>query len=290
MTMAEDFPIAGTDFADARFRGWLRDCLAHASSHFGLAVGGEPVFGWRLRSISASAKRHDQPVWLRVTSERPQWLPGDFWTGNTDASVFTDLAKPLVLDVTEWDDNQAQRRVRAEVMTMMAGQVCSPTDVLRQTLRLPTAWWDELRRTLAIVGRQATPRLSIDRDKLTRRFHAEFGDRSEPRVEKWETIHGDLHWANLLAPDFGLLDWEMWGRGPTGTDAATLYCYSLLVPDVARTVRENLADMLNTPSGHVAQIHVAARLLSRADQDYPDLAGPLRTHVQPLLDQIPEQP
>lgn len=108
-------------------------------------------------------------------------------------------------------------------------------------------------------------------------------------MHQWATIHGDLHWNNLLMPDFGLLDWELWGRGPAGTDAATLYCYSLLVPEMARTVRENFADILDTPAGQVAQIYVAARLLSRADQDYPDLTDPLRAHVRLLLDSVRDQ-
>lgn len=29
-------------------------------------------------------------------------------------------------------------------------------------------------------------------------------------VQAWETVHGDLHWANLLQPDFGRLDWKLW--------------------------------------------------------------------------------
>lgn len=283
IAVAERPSGAPGDLADARFREWLRSCLAHAVHRFGLSLSGEPTFGWRLRSISGPATLDGEPVWLRVTSEQPRWLPAASWTGNTDANVFADLAKPQVLDSIEWDDDYQRRRVRAELMTMMTGQVCSPTDVLRHRPQLPESWWQELRRTMDTVRSQPTGRISVDEDKLGGRFHAIFGEQPPPRVQQWETIHGDLHWSNLLAPRFGLLDWELWGRGPTGTDAATLYCYSLLVPDAARAVQDNLADVLNTPAGDIAQIHVAARLLSRAEQDYPDLAQPLRAHARRLL-------
>ncbi|WP_146134754.1 phosphotransferase [Actinopolyspora mortivallis] len=67
-------------------------------------------------------------------------------------------------------------------------------------------------------------------------------------VLDWETVHGDLHWANLLRPELGLLDWSLWGRGPAGTDAATLYCYSLLAPRTAATVWHTFVDVLDAPS------------------------------------------
>ncbi|MGH3832986.1 MAG: phosphotransferase [Pseudonocardiaceae bacterium] len=45
------------------------------------------------------------------------------------------------------------------------------------------------------------------------------------QINHWQTVHGDLHWGNLLQPRLGILDWETWGQGPAGTDIATLYCY-----------------------------------------------------------------
>jgi aminoglycoside phosphotransferase (APT) family kinase protein len=94
---------------------------------------------------------------------------------------------------------------------------------------------------------------------------------------RWETVHGDLHWSNLLAPpDFGLLDWELWGSGPVGSDAACLYVFALLVPEIARQVHEVFADVLDTHDGQVAQLRVASRVLNRADEgEYPDLSIPV---------------
>jgi hypothetical protein len=88
-----------------------------------------------------------------------------------------------------------------------------------------------------------------------------------------------------MRPRFGILDWELWGIAPAGTDAATLLCYSLLVPSIAEQVHELFSDALDTPTGRIAQLTVVARLLNRIDGgDYPDLAEPLQQHARTLLD------
>lgn len=97
-------------------------------------------------------------------------------------------------------------------------------------------------------------------------------------------MHGDLHWNNLLRPRLGILDWELWGTGPAGTDAATLYCYSLLVPRVANLIAQEFADTLDSDDGRRALLYVTARLLSRADNgDHPDLAPALHGQAAGLL-------
>jgi hypothetical protein len=90
--------------ANEQFRDWMRGNLDHAAAHFSLTVADEPVFGWRLRSISAAADGRHEPCWLRVVTEQPQWLPADFWTGNTDANAIKGINKPRVLETTEWDE------------------------------------------------------------------------------------------------------------------------------------------------------------------------------------------
>jgi hypothetical protein len=100
---------------------------------------------------------------------------------------------------------------------------------------------------------------------------------------QWETVHGDMHWQNLLGPTFGLLDWELWGTGPAGTDAATLLLYSIGVPKIFETVRETFAAQLETESGRIAQLAVGARLLSRIrGGDFPELAKLLNQYLNGL--------
>jgi hypothetical protein len=277
-----DGPASSVDLgeADARFRQWMHKNLRHAADHFGLTVAGPARLGWLDRSISAPVQAAGRRLWLRVVSEDKQWTSGDFWSGNLDANVFTNLPKPQVLDVYEWEE---WRQQRAELMTLAPGSACSPTDALRQALDLPDQWWTELRRTIDVVAATPTDRVNADQALVTGRIQQHFGNSVNPVVRYWETVHGDLHWANLMGPEFGLLDWELWGRGPVGTDAATLFCYSLLVPETAERVRDTFADMLNTDAGQLAQLYAAARLLHRVGKgDHPDLATPLRKLVETL--------
>ncbi|WP_436847757.1 hypothetical protein [Streptomyces avermitilis] len=57
-----------------------------------------------------------------------------------------------------------------------------------------------------------------------------------------------------------ILGWEGWGRAPQGFDAATLYAYSLLQPDVAARVRAAFP-VLSGPVGLAAEATVCAQLL-----------------------------
>jgi aminoglycoside phosphotransferase (APT) family kinase protein len=156
----------------------------------------------------------------------------------------------------------------------------SVSDVLTADPRLPDRWWERLRDSLATLRTVPTRRINHDQASVSRRAQALLGQ--PVRVERWETVHGDLHWGNLMRP-FGMLDWELWGRGPAGTDAATLFLYALPVPAVAVRVRAVFTDVLDTPVGRVAELVVAARMLARiAGGDYPHMAEPLRHHLKGL--------
>ena len=273
--MTDDLPDA-----DAQFREWMHENLQRAATHFGLVLDGEPRLGWIDRSIGAPVSRREERFWLRVVSENKQWIDGNFWTGNLDANVFTGLAKPRVLDVYEWEEHRQQR---AEVLTLLPGSPCSHTDALREPIDLPDAWWAELRRTVDVVASTPTKRVNADQELVSSRIRQRFGDATDSAVPRWETVHGDLHWANLMGLGFGLLDWEWWGRGPAGTDAATLLSYSLLVPEMVERVRAAFGDVLESESGRVAQLYVASRLFRRMDKgDHPDLAMALAAHAEAL--------
>lgn len=276
-----------TDQAESDLRRWMLRNLDRAAELFGLIVTGEPQWGWWLRSISAPARGPDGACWLRVGAEHERWVTdarvSDFWIGISDSAAITGVSKPIVLHSTEWAEPDRRRRVRADVMALLPGRPCSPTDVLRSAPDLPDAWWTDLRRSLDALRSHPTTRFA-ERGQSGDRVRDMLG--IELHIDQFETVHGDLHWNNVLGPEFGLLDWEMWGRGPAGMDAASLYLHALLVPDIAGRVHNMFADVLDSPAGRAAQIHVAAAVLDRArrEPDYADLANVLREHVRPLMD------
>lgn len=264
---------------DAIWRDWMRGMLSAAADRFGLIVTGSPVWGWRDRSAGARTAGAAGPRWLRVVTDDVRWAHGDWWTGNSDANTITGVTKPTVLGTAEWEEGP--RRVRAEVMTLVPGHPCSPADILTRELRLPRQWWPELRRSLHVLAATPTSRECVSAAMLADRLRSRFGIDVSSRAVRWETVHGDLHWANLHQPQLAMVDWEWWGRGPTGLDAATLYCYSFLAPATAQRVHDTFGDILSTPQGAIAQLYVCARLLARAERgDNPELAPKLHSHAE----------
>ncbi|MGH3862739.1 aminoglycoside phosphotransferase [Actinokineospora sp.] len=269
--------------ADAAHRAWLAERFRAAAAEVDATVDGEVVFGWNDRSAGARVATSAGPRWLRLVVEQHTWAGGAFWTGNVDANVITGAARPRVL--RHWDFTDGDWAVRAELMILMPGSRCSPTPELREPLTVVPGWWEGLWSSLAAVAATPTGRIAVDQDDLTRRVEMFFGDRAgDPTVGRWAAAHGDLHWANLLGPDCALVDWEGWGMAPAGYDAACLYVHTLLVPATAAAVRAELAPLLDTRDGMLAQLYATTRLLMRVGQgDYPGLAVPLHRNAEQVL-------
>ncbi|WP_329374555.1 hypothetical protein [Streptomyces sp. NBC_01483] len=128
------------------------------------------------------------------------------------------------------------RAYRAELSARVDQPVLSDDPILRHDLQLPDFWWQDLTGALEKVSAVATERVAVRQQYMDRAI-PEFVGIPAPAVPCWTTAHGDLHWADVTAP-LRLLDWEGWGQAPEGFDAATLYAYSLLQPDVAARVRD----------------------------------------------------
>jgi hypothetical protein len=256
--------------------GWLRQ----GAGMVGVTVAGTPVFGWHERTIGCRVSTAHGPRWLRVVSEMAQWI-GEFWTGNQDANTLTGVLRPRVLEVAEWSEGDV--RCRAELMTLVPGHHVSATMTLDRPGPADQQWWATLRRSLDAVAASHTRRVCLDPATLAERVGA-FGVTVDLPSLAWTTAHGDLHWGNLTTPDCWLLDWEAWGSAPAGYDAASLLCASLAYPATVGRVRAVFADVLDTPTGLIAQFAAAARFLKFADNGRcPGLAGLLHTYTSGLL-------
>lgn len=267
--------------ADAVWRAWMEHLLTGTAQVHGLDITGTPVYGWRDRSVGARADSPAGPRWIRIEAGEPQWARGDYWTGNSDASAIEGITKPVLLHSAEWDE--ADLRVRAEVMTFINEPPCSTTDFLEHELNLPDTWWRELSQSLGVLATIPTERTNADTHLVVDRVRTQLDVTLDPNTLQWETVHGDLHWANLCGPRFALLDWEGWGNGLAGVDAATLYCYSLATPKTAHRVHETFRDKLTGPAGTTAQMYAVARILSRTQLgEYPTLVETLHQHATSL--------
>lgn len=272
----------GDTMADSAHRDRMLAFLDQAAQRLGCRVTGQTSFGWMDRTLGAPGARADGSVcWIRVVSEQVQWVDGTFWTGNAEANVITDVSKPVVLDTVE--EHEDDRWFRAEIMSMVDPLPVSSTSELHEIPELKAAWFSDLALSLEALTRTTTERVAYTQDRVTQRLREYFGERIDPVVDRWQTAHADLHWANLTAPDLVILDWEQWGQAPLGYDIATLYCHSLLVPDVADRIHSEHREVLDSPDGRRSTLLAVARMLSRTRQgDYTDLVGPLHR----LADQV----
>ncbi|MGH3569403.1 MAG: aminoglycoside phosphotransferase [Pseudonocardia sp.] len=276
--------------ADAAHRAWLREVFAKAAATADATMVGAPVFGWNGRSAGARVATAAGMRWLRLVIEQQAWAGGEFWTGNQDANAISGVAKPRVL--SHWDWTDGPWAVRAELMTLVEGQQCSATPQLRKPVPLLDAWWQALRSSMDALAAMRTDRVHLRQADITRRLEVFFGDRpGDTAVTEWTPAHADLHWANLLAPDCVLVDWEGWGLAPAGYDAACLLAHSLLVPDTAARVRAELAGQLESRDGLLAQLYATTRLLQRVEQgDYPGMAVPLHRNAEQVIERLAADP
>ncbi|MFI0424704.1 aminoglycoside phosphotransferase [Spongiactinospora sp. 9N601] len=265
-------------------RAFLRRVLADGATRLGVALTGDAVFGWHDRTIGSACFMGEDRLWLRATAEHHDWAQGETWTGNQDATAITGVPKPILISRTEWDETPVS--IYVELLTYVPDQPCSATPELTMPLTFSDSWWADLRAAVDALAGHSTSRGSRDPSALPRNVEAFYGRTLDlPETPSIRTEHTDLHWANLTRPRLWLLDWEYWGRAPTGYGAAVLYLHSLLVPTTAAQVYEAFADVLETPTGRLAQLSAAAHILDRAERsgDYPALAGPVRALADRLV-------
>jgi hypothetical protein len=267
---------------NAERRGWLGTRLEHAAGALGVTTTGTPVFGWHDRTIGTRVSTADGERWLRVVAEMSHWAGGAFWTGNLDAHAISGVPKPRLLTALDWSDGDYQ--LRAELMTLAPSPVIANNMVLRSAPDLAPSWWADLRRAVDALAAHPTERVCVAGSRLRLRLLAAFGVEITPAELEWTCAHGDLHWANLTAPHLCLLDWEAWGMAPSGYDPAVLYCASILRRDIINDVHATFTDLLDNPSGQVAQLAAILKLLCLVeDGEHLDIAAPLHRHARALV-------
>ncbi|WP_431990916.1 phosphotransferase [Streptomyces albogriseolus] len=149
---------------------------------------------------------------------------------------------------------------------------------------LSAAWWSDLRTALAHLSAVHTDRTAVRQEYLDRampKYLAFLGGPVPTTPPSWSTAHGDLHWANLVGPELGILDWEGWGTAPAGYDAALLHAYSLGMPETAERARQELSSVLDTEDGRFAELVVITELLQSAERgDDVELVPALRRRAE----------
>lgn len=207
----------------------------------------------------------DRGTWARVDSRTVTSIQPQSWIGAEAASVIRDVPKPAWYQSASWTDADRGRVWRVDEMEMISEPVIASTGAgLTHMPELPEDWWEQLRTALASLARFRTFRVSGRQELVTRRISQVFGGAVDTAITEWATVHGDLHWGNLTAPNLYLLDWGDWGLAPRGNDVAALWGTSLAVPELADRVLSEFSDDLESRSGRIARLWVCSNILRNA--------------------------
>jgi hypothetical protein len=221
-----------------------------------------------------------------LNSARPAEIIATFWNGNVQAdhAIPASVPRPRLLRWHDWTEHD--RAYRAELYEHVTTQPIATRAALTADPGLPESWWAAVRTALDTVTAVPTSRVTLHPGFLAWAMPRYLGyPADDQHAVPWTTAHGDFHYANLCAPTLSILDWEGWGTAPAGYDAAMLHSYSLLVPAAATRVRTELAHILDTDTGRIAELAVITELLYAAARgDLVDLAEPLRQRASALLD------
>jgi hypothetical protein len=220
-----------------------------------------------------------EPRWLRVTRQHRRGRTRMGWA--TSAEI-PDVAKPIWYRTHDFDHEG--EALRADLLSIAPSPACTSDLVITSRPPLDANWYTDLRRSVDALERWPTDRVSIRPDSVAPSILGRVGSRFPHKVERYVSSHTDMHWCNVTAPTFCLLDWDSWGRAPYGFGPATLYCSSLLVPEVADRVYHTFRDQFETADGRVSLLLAADHLLHKVSHgDCPQIADPLHDLVRALM-------
>jgi hypothetical protein len=257
--------------------------LAEASQRFAVKVIGGRAGGFRGKSAGAIvADSNGARFWLKVSG-----LVGRARDVFRDAEIESDglplLPRPRIVAATEWNDRNVFWR--AVLMTLAPSPAASPLPwCAAHTVQVSDAWLSDLQSALAALRGAAIERPGFSPDDIKRMIAAHIGLDAPVESDDWHVGHGDLHWANLTAPQCMLLDWEHWGLLPRGFDIGRLIGCSAFAPALMDKLAVAFADELNSSAGRVGLLAGIASVKSHIVAGELDpAAGPL---LQPLVDRI----
>ncbi|MDX3224529.1 aminoglycoside phosphotransferase [Streptomyces sp. ME19-01-6] len=204
--------------------------------------------------------RTDEATWVRIAWRRTAVIDSQAWTGYEAAAAIEGVPRPEWSAAAVWTDHARGVVWRADEMTLVEDGALSATGDITTDPGLPEQWWADLQTALTNLAAHSTDRVSMGQTHLTRRIHEVYGNEIDTTITNWACAHGDLGYANLCGPDLSIIDWESWGMGPAGWDAACLWSASLAVPTLAERVQAMFSDILSTRSGKLSRLLLCANV------------------------------
>ncbi|PZT72950.1 hypothetical protein DNK56_03430 [Streptomyces sp. AC1-42W] len=202
------------------------------------------------------------------------------------------MAMPHWYGAVTWRDDAEPVLWRADETELVNDPPVGQAALVIEDPQLPDTWWDGLNASLDALATQHTPRIatpdteSITQDLVEVTIRSVFPEVSDLVVSEWTPAHADLTWANVIGPDFCIIDWEDWGMAPRGLDAAILWGNALAVPTLADRVWAERRPDLESRSGRLMALFFCAKVVGPYAHEADPRLEPARKAAARLVAQL----
>ncbi|MFE3553272.1 hypothetical protein ACFXKW_00060 [Streptomyces sp. NPDC059193] len=236
--------------------------------------------------------RTERDTWVRIERRGFERIGPQGWNGTEAAAVLHGVAMPEWYRGVAWREPGEPVMWRADELELLVCPSVGKGALVLEDPGLPDAWWAALNASLDALAAQQTPRIAtpdtvtITQEQVTRTLGAVFPGVADTRIERWAPAHADLTWANVMGPEFSLIDWEDWGMAPRGLDSATLWGNALAVPELANRVhRERRAD-LESRDGKLMALFFLSKIVGPHAYEQDPLLTPARQEAERLVAEL----
>ncbi|MFE7181945.1 hypothetical protein [Streptomyces erythrochromogenes] len=258
----------------------------------------EEAFHVRLDRLTLVRKRRslggrtERGTWVRIERRGFERIGPQGWNGTEAAAVLQGVAMPEWYRGLAWREPGEPVMWRADELELIASPSVGKGALVLEDPGLPDEWWGALNASLDALASQQTPRIAtpdtvtITQEQVTQTLGAVFPGVADTRIEKWTPAHADLTWANVMGPQFSLIDWEDWGMAPRGLDAATLWGNALAVPGLADRVHQERRADLASRDGKLMSLFFLSKIIGPYAYEEDPLLAPARKEAERLMAEL----
>ncbi|MGW4629768.1 hypothetical protein [Streptomyces rubiginosohelvolus] len=234
----------------------------------------------------------DRNTWVRVERRSLRRIAAQGSNGPEAAAALRNVAMPRWCAGLTWRDEREPVMWRADETEFVTGAPVGQAALVVEDPRLADSWWAELNLSLDALTAQTTPRIatpdteSITQELVETTIRPTFREVPNLLVDEWTSAHGDLTWANVMGPEFCIIDWEDWGTAPRGLDAATLWGNALAVPTLADRVWAERRPDLESRSGRLMALFVCAKIVGPYAHEADPRLKPAREKATRLVGEL----
>ncbi|MFJ3631643.1 hypothetical protein [Streptomyces sp. NPDC090112] len=236
--------------------------------------------------------RTEQGTWVRIERRGFERIGTQGWNGTEAAAVLQGVAMPEWYQGVAWREPGEPVMWRADELELIPSSSVGKGALVLEDPDLPDEWWDALNASLDALASQQTPRIAtpdtvtITQEQVTQTLRAVFPRVADTRIERWAPAHADLTWANVMGPEFSLIDWEDWGMAPRGLDAATLWGNALAVPGLADRVQHERRADLESRDGKLMSLFFLSKIIGPYAYEEDPLLAPARKEAERLVAEL----